>query len=141
MRKANRCEPTCVSTLPWSSGRVSGKGSLCMKMCSVCAGECIFWMLSIFCASVIHCVNRNSRLAFRASLDVRKRTSVRVRITWILAGFGLREADGWGVARLVDHTDVYLVFVGVQSSKQAQDTNSLTSVKELQRQCTIWNFT
>lgn len=42
LRKAKGCEPTCVSMLPWSSGRVSGKGSLCMKMCSVCTGECIF---------------------------------------------------------------------------------------------------
>lgn len=39
--KAKQSEPTCDRTLPRSSGSVFGKGNLCIKMCSVCSGECV----------------------------------------------------------------------------------------------------
>lgn len=47
------------------------------------------------------------------------------RLTWVLTGLGLRETDCGGVSWLVNHADVHLVLVGVQSSQKTQDTDSL----------------
>lgn len=45
--------------------------------------------------------------------------------TWILTGLGLGEADGGGVAGLIDHANVHLVLVGIQSSEKTQHTDGL----------------